>query len=310
MAKKTGLGRGLDSLISTSYKEETPKTTEVSTKTPKKVDKPVENSEKAENGVVTLRISMIDPNKNQPRKAFKEESLKELADSITTYGIIQPIVVTKSGKRYQIVAGERRFRAAKLAGLKEVPVIIREFSDAERTEVAIIENIQRDDLNPIEKAQAYSRLVEEFSLTQEELAKRLSVSRSVIANGMRLLNLSQEVQDLLIDEKITEGHARLLITLPPEQQNEIAAIIVKNNLSVRDTERLVASLAEASKKTKRTRRAKSADLTQLEDELQAMVNTKVAIKCSSAEAGKLLIDYYSLEELDRIIEILRKGSNG
>lgn len=310
MAKKTGLGRGLDSLISTSYKEETPKTTEVSTKTPKKVDKPVENSEKTENGVVTLRISMIDPNKNQPRKAFKEESLKELADSITTYGIIQPIVVTKSGKRYQIVAGERRFRAAKLAGLKEVPVIIREFSDAERTEVAIIENIQRDDLNPIEKAQAYSRLVEEFSLTQEELAKRLSVSRSVIANGMRLLNLSQKVQDLLIDEKITEGHARLLITLPPEQQNEIAAIIVKNNLSVRDTERLVASLAEASKKTKRTRRAKSADLTQLEDELQAMVNTKVAIKCSSAEAGKLLIDYYSLEELDRIIEILRKGSNG
>lgn len=310
MAKKTGLGRGLDSLISTSYKEETPKTTEVSTKTPKKVDKPVENSEKTENGVVTLRISMIDPNKNQPRKAFKEESLKELADSIATYGIIQPIVVTKSGKRYQIVAGERRFRAAKLAGLKEVPVIIREFSDAERTEVAIIENIQRDDLNPIEKAQAYSRLVEEFSLTQEELAKRLSVSRSVIANGMRLLNLSQEVQDLLIEEKITEGHARLLITLPPEQQNEIAAIIVKNNLSVRDTERLVASLAEASKKTKRTRRAKSADLTQLEDELQAMVNTKVAIKCSSAEAGKLLIDYYSLEELDRIIEILRKGSNG
>ena len=310
MAKKTGLGRGLDSLISTSYKEETPKTTEVSTKTTKKVDKTVENSEKQENGVVTLRISMIDPNKNQPRKAFKEESLKELADSITTYGIIQPIVVTKSGKRYQIVAGERRFRAAKLAGLKEVPVIIREFSEAERTEVAIIENIQRDDLNPIEKAQAYSRLVEEFSLTQEELAKRLSVSRSVIANGMRLLNLSQEVQDLLIDEKITEGHARLLITLPPEQQNEIAAIIVKNNLSVRDTERLVASLAEASKKTKRTRRAKSADLTQLEDELQAMVNTKVAIKCSSAEAGKLLIDYYSLEELDRIIEILRKGSNG
>ena len=310
MAKKTGLGRGLDSLISTSYKEETPKTTEVSTKTTKKVDKTVENSEKQENGVVTLRISMIDPNKNQPRKAFKEESLKELADSITTYGIIQPIVVTRSGKRYQIVAGERRFRAAKLAGLKEVPVIIREFSDAERTEVAIIENIQRDDLNPIEKAQAYSRLVEEFSLTQEELAKRLSVSRSVIANGMRLLNLSQEVQNLLIEEKITEGHARLLITLPPEQQNEIAAIIVKNNLSVRDTERLVASLAEASKKTKRTRRAKSADLTQLEDELQAMVNTKVAIKCSSAEAGKLLIDYYSLEELDRIIEILRKGSNG
>ncbi|MBO4288950.1 MAG: ParB/RepB/Spo0J family partition protein, partial [Lachnospiraceae bacterium] len=131
MAKKTGLGRGLDSLISTSYKEETPKTKEISTKPAKKVDKPVENMEKTENGVVTLRISMIDPNKNQPRKAFKEESLKELADSITTYGIIQPIVVTRSGKRYQIVAGERRFRAAKLAGLKEIPVIIREFSDAE-----------------------------------------------------------------------------------------------------------------------------------------------------------------------------------
>lgn len=307
MAKKTGLGRGLDSLISTSYKEEEVKPKELSTKTVKKVDKPVENDE---NAVVTLRISMIDPNKNQPRKAFKEESLKELADSITTYGMIQPIVVTKSGKRYQIVAGERRFRAAKLAGLKEIPVIIREFTEAERTEVAIIENIQRDDLNPIEKAQAYDQLIKEYSLTQEELAKRLSVSRSVIANGMRLLKLSQEVQALLIEEKITEGHARLLITLEPEQQNEIAAIIVKNDLSVRDTERLVASLAEASKKTKRTRRTKSADLTQLEDELQAMVNTKVAIKCSSAEAGKLLIDYYSLEELDRIIEILRKGSNG
>ena len=266
--------------------------------------------ENDENAVVTLRISMIDPNKNQPRKAFKEDSLKELADSITTYGMIQPIVVTRSGKRYQIVAGERRFRAAKLAGLKEVPVLIREYTEAERTEVAIIENIQRDDLNPIEKAQAYDQLVKEYSLTQEELAKRLSVSRSVIANGMRLLKLSQEVQALLIEEKITEGHARLLISLEPEQQNEIAAIIVKNDLSVRDTERLVASLAEASKKTKRTRRTKSADLTQLEDELQAMVNTKVAIKCSSAEAGKLLIDYYSLEELDRIIEILRKGSNG
>ncbi len=307
MAKKTGLGRGLDSLISTNYKAEETKPKEVSTKTVKKVDKPVENDE---NAVVTLRISMIDPNKNQPRKAFKEDSLKELADSITTYGMIQPIVVTRSGKRYQIVAGERRFRAAKLAGLKEVPVLIREYTEAERTEVAIIENIQRDDLNPIEKAQAYDQLVKEYSLTQEELAKRLSVSRSVIANGMRLLKLSQEVQALLVEEKITEGHARLLISLEPEQQNEIAAIIVKNDLSVRDTERLVASLAEASKKTKRTRRTKSADLTQLEDELQAMVNTKVAIKCSSAEAGKLLIDYYSLEELDRIIEILRKGSNG
>ena len=310
MAKKTGLGRGLDSLISTSYKEEETKTKEISTKPVKKVDKPVENNEKAGDAVVTLRLSMIDPNKNQPRKAFKEESLKELADSITTYGVIQPIVVTKSGKRYQIVAGERRFRAAKLAGLKEIPVIIREFSPAERTEVAIIENIQRDDLNPIEKAQAYSQLIGEFSLTQEELAKRLSVSRSVIANGLRLLNLSQDVQVLLIEEKITEGHARLLITLEPERQNEIAGIIVKNNLSVRDTERLLAGLAAEPKKSKRGRRAKSADLTQLEDELQAMVNTKVAIKCSSAEAGKLLIDYYSLEELDRIIEILRKGSNG
>ena len=309
MAKKTGLGRGLDSLISTSYKEEDTKTKEVSTKTPKKVDKPVENIEKERDAVVTMRLSMIDPNKNQPRKAFKEEALKELADSITTYGIIQPVIVTKSGKRYQIVAGERRFRAAKLAGLKEIPVIIRDFSSAELTEVAIIENIQREDLNPIEKAQAYRQLIDEFNLTQEDLAKRLSVSRSVIANGMRLLNLSQEVQNLLIEEKITEGHARLLITLDPAVQNEVVAIIVKNNLSVRDTERLLAGLNK-EKKPKHERRVKSADLTQLEDELQAMVGTKVALKCSSAEAGRLLIDYYSLEELDRIIEILRKGSNG
>ena len=310
MAKKTGLGRGLDSLISTNYKEEETKSKEVSTKPIKKVDKPVEKIMPEGDSVVTLRLSMIDPNKNQPRKAFKEESLKELADSITTYGVIQPIIVTKSGRRYQIVAGERRFRAAKLAGLKEVPVIIREFTEAERTEVAIIENIQRDDLNPIEKAQAYDRLLKEFSLTQEELAKRLSVSRSVIANGIRLLNLSQNVQTLLVEEKITEGHARLLITLSPELQDEAAAIIVKNNLSVRDTERLLAALAAKDDKKKRPRRVKSADLTQLEDELQAMVGTKVAVKSSSAEAGKLLIDYYSLEELDRIIDILRRGSNG
>ena len=307
MAKRTGLGKGLDSLISTKYMEEEPKTQEISTKGSKKVDNPVEN---AEDMVIMMRLSQIDPNKDQPRKTFNEESLKELAESIKTYGVIQPIVVTKTGRRYQIVAGERRFRAARLAGLKEVPVIVRAFTDAERTEVAIIENIQRDDLNPIEKAQAYQQLLSGYDMTQEDLAKRLSVSRAVIANGLRLLKLSQNVQDYLIAGAVTEGHARLLIGLEEEQQDQIAAMIIKKGLSVRDTEHLVAALGKGEKKDRTRKSVKSADLSSLEDELQSMVSTKVSIKCSSAETGKLLIDYYSLEELDRLIDILRRGSNG
>lgn len=310
MAKRTGLGKGLDSLISTKYIENEEKSQNISTKTDKKVDKSVENEENTQDTIKTLRLSMIDPNKDQPRKNFREDSLKELADSISTYGVIQPIVVTKVGRRYQIVAGERRYRAARLAGLKEVPVIIRDFSEAERTEVAIIENIQRDDLNPIEKAQAYRQLLDGFGMTQEELAKRLAVSRAVIANGLRLLKLSQNVQSHLIDGTLTEGHARLLISLDEEKQDRAAALIIKNGMSVRETEHLVAVLAKGEKKARQRRESKSADLTQLEDELQALVNTRVSIKCSSAEAGRLLIDYYSLEELDRLIDILRRGSNG
>ncbi len=310
MVKKRGLGRGIDSIIP-PQKVDKNNEKQLSTN---HIDNNVDNSvDKVDKTTTNLRISLIDPNKDQPRQSFDEASLKELAESITRYGIIQPLVVTKYGKRYQIVAGERRFRAARIAGLKEVPVIIKDYTEAERAEIAIIENIQRDDLNPIEKAKAYEKLINEFGLKQEELASRLSKSRSVITNSMRLLKLTEDVQSLIVKGLLSEGHGRLLINEDPAVQNAVAVRIAKEDLGVRETERLLAEMSakkpEATVKTKK-KAERSADIERLEEELQSLVNSKVTLQCGAGGTGSINIRYYSLEEFDRLVELLKRGSNG
>ena len=245
MARKGGLGKGLDSLIPNSRGKEsvhTVKSTEESTI----VNKPVDNSEKKEKeNEQMVKVTQIEPNREQPRKNFEEESLNELAESIRQFGILQPLLVKKKGERYEIIAGERRWRAAKLAGVKEVPVVVRDYTDQEIMEIALIENIQRENLNTIEEAQAYMRLIQEFHLKQEELGQRVAKSRTVIANRMRLLKLAPEVQEMLAEGLLSEGHARAILGLENlEQQVKAANDVVGMSLNVRETEKLVKKNAE------------------------------------------------------------------
>ncbi len=260
-------------------------------------------------GVRMLKISEVEPNRDQPRKDFNEDALQELADSIRQYGVIQPIIVQKRDQYYEIIAGERRWRAARLAGLKEIPVLIREMTDKEILEVSLIENIQREDLNAVEEAQAYQRLLEEFSLTQDELAERVSKSRSTITNAIRLLKLDKEVLRMLAEEKISAGHARALLAIEdPELQRQTATRVFDENLSVRDTERLVKTLTggKSSRKEKQElSEAMKLVYHDMEERLKSVLGTKVVVHHTGKDKGKLEIDYYSNEELERIFHLLR-----
>lgn len=261
------------------------------------VEKPVEQK---------LKLTLIEPNSGQPRKNFDEESLQELADSIKQYGVIQPLIVQKKGTHYEIIAGERRWRAAKMAGLTEVPVLIREYDKQQTMEIALIENVQRDDLNPIEEAQAFQQLIQEFHLTQEEIASRVSKNRATITNSMRLLKLDPRVQDLLVEGKISSGHARALLGLEDkENQNQVASKIVKEKLSVRDVEKLVKML-NRPKKEKKPKKGPDAALIyrQVEDRLKSIMGTKVVINQKDKNKGRIEIEYYSQEELERLIELM------
>lgn len=280
---KTGLGKGLDLLIPTA------------------TDKEKEDTEPQ-----MLKISQVEPNRNQPRKQFDKDALEDLAGSIKQYGIIQPIVVCKKNDYYEIIAGERRWRAAKIAGLKEIPVVIKEYSDKEIAEISLIENIQRENLNPIEEAVAYKKLIEDYDLTQEELSQRISKSRTLIANTMRLLKLEDSVQKLLADGKLSAGHARSLLGLEdPEQQKAVARIILDEALSVRQTEDLVKKLNEPEKEKKASRKIKnSVFYKDLEKNMTENLGTKVKILQKEQGKGKIEISYFSEDELDRIYTLL------
>lgn len=306
MPTKKGLGRGLNQLIPTgdearTKSKSTPgETTKTITKeVVKEVIKEVEQK---------VKITQIEPNKSQPRKQFDEDALQELADSIKQYGVLEPLIVTKKGKFYEIIAGERRWRAARLAGVKEVPVVIREYTDREIMEISLIENIQREDLNPIEEALAYESLINEYSLTQEEVAEKVSKNRSTIANSLRLLKLCDEVRQMIIEDKLTTGHARALIPIEDaELQTEAANFIFDNKLSVRDTEIYIKKLLSIPKESKENIVATN-DLSifynDIESRLKDILGAKIAIKSKNNEKGKIEINYYSQDELERITEML------
>lgn len=311
MAQNYGLGRGLSSLIPQKNNSE------------KKISAPeegfnyfgpsrndasasarVKSSQAASgNGIREMKLSDIVPNPDQPRFHFDEEKLKELSASIKNHGIIQPIVVSKKGNQYEIIAGERRFQAAKLAGLSAVPVIVREVSEQEKLELAIVENIQRHDLNPIEEARSYQRLSDEFDLTQEEAAAKLGKSRSAVANKLRLLTLPVEIQKAIMENKITEGHAKAILAISnPEKQRALFELILKSGLTVRQTE---SKTREISVHTHKRNVNVDPETKALEDELSGKLSTRVKVS-KSGQGGKILIEYYSKEELDSILDRIGK----
>ncbi|MCD7955244.1 MAG: ParB/RepB/Spo0J family partition protein [Lachnospiraceae bacterium] len=289
--KKTGLGKGLDSLIPKQVGKEPAASTQ----------KPVIKNEE-----LKIKVTEIEPNRDQPRKQFDEDSLAELADSIRQFGVIQPLIVQKINGRYEIIAGERRWRAAKLAGLKEVPVIVREFSKQESVEISLIENIQRENLNPIEEAIAYKRLLTEFELKQDEVAERVSKSRTAITNSLRLLKLDDRVQQMVVDEMITTGHARALLAISDkESQYKYAMKVFDEKMSVRETERLVKNLTEKKEKKETEDPARQYIYQDLEDKMKTLLGTKVSIQHKKNNKGKIVIDYYSNEELERLMDLFR-----
>ena len=296
MAKKTGLGKGLDSLIPVHNNTEKEKAV---------VEKVVEKKTDT-----VLRITEIEPNKGQPRKNFNEDALEELADSIKQFGLIQPLVVQKRDGYYEIIAGERRWRAAKKAGLKEVPVIIRDYTDEEMMEIALIENLQREDLNPIEEAQAYKKLINDYKLKQDEIAEKVSKSRVAITNSMRLLKLSEKVQDMIVDEMISSGHGRALLALNDKKmQEELANRIFDEKLSVRETEQIVKALNNPKEKKQKEEYSDNFVYEKIENEFKEIIGTNVSIKRKSQDKGKIEIEYYSTEDLERIIDLMKKTNN-
>ena len=298
--KKRGLGNGLNNLIPGGDDIEETKSE------PKIVERVVEKivEKKAE---TMVKLVDIEPNKEQPRSDFNEDALMELADSIKQFGIIQPLVVQKKDKYYKIIAGERRWRAAKMAGIKEVPVIIKDYSDEEIMEIALIENIQREDLNPIEEAQAYRRLLQEYNLKQDEIAEKVSKSRTVITNSMRLLKLADEVQQMVIDEMITSGHARTLLAIEDkDKQILLANRIFDEQLSVRETEKLVKAVVNPKPKKEKEKYNDDLIYTNLEDKIKTIVGSKVSINRRGKDKGKIEIEYYSVAELERIVELMEK----
>lgn len=303
-AKKSGLGRGLDALF--PEKKETVdknKTTDIQTDIEK--NKAEDKDTKEKNKEMLVKISMVEPNLNQPRKQFNEDSLLELAESIKQYGILQPLLVSDKKDYYEIIAGERRWRAAKMAGLKEIPVLVKEFSKQQVVEISLIENIQREDLNPIEEAKAFKRLIEEFHLKQDEIAERVSKSRAAVTNSMRLLKLDERVQEMLVEEMISSGHARALLGISDgDTQHSLAMKIFDEKLSVRETEKLVKNLLEPPKKQEvKKNSAEDAIYESLEEKMKGIIGTKVLIHRKKNDKGKIEIEYYSKDELERIIEL-------
>ncbi len=313
-AKKSGLGRGLDALFPDKAVQESPKVVKnVKPGATEKTKKTVAAEEEKKTSEVMVKISRVEPNKSQPRKQFNEDALLELSESIKQYGILQPLLVSDKKDYYEIIAGERRWRAAKMAGLKEVPVLIREFNDQEIVEISLIENIQREDLNPIEEALAYKRLMDEFQMKQDEIAERVSKSRTAVTNSMRLLKLDDRVQQMLIDDMISSGHARALLAIDnPNVQAETALRIFDNKLSVRETEKLVKSIIKPPKKKKEAvfNTAEDAVYESLEEKMRSIVGTKVFIQRKKNNTGKIEIEYYSRDELERIIDLFESIKQG
>lgn len=304
--KKGGLGKGLDSLIPSgnprgkksvvSAEQNTEKREVVEKIVEKIVEKPVE---------MKVKIGEVEPNREQPRKKFDEDALLELSESIKQFGILQPLLVQKKDGYYEIIAGERRWRAAKLAGVKEIPVIVKDFTSQEIVEISLIENIQREDLNPIEEALAYKRLMEEFRLKQDEIAERVSKSRTAVTNSIRLLKLDERVQRMVVDEMISTGHARALLAIEDgDDQYTIAMKIFDEKLSVRETERLVKNLQNPKPKKENVADTQMEVIYhQLEEKIKSIVGTKVSIHQKNNQKGKIEIEYYSQAELERLIEM-------
>ena len=295
MALKRGLGKGLDSLIPTNVMMESEiKHATVST---------ASSAEEEKDGTLMVKLSKVEPNREQPRKNFDEDSLQELAESLKQFGMLQPILVQNRGDYYEIIAGERRWRAAKIAGLKEVPVIVRKLTDQEIVEISLIENIQREDLNPIEEAQAYKRLLTEFHLKQDEVAERVSKSRTAVTNSMRLLKLCDEVQKMVVDDMISTGHARALISIEdPEEQYLIAQKIFDEKLSVREVEKLVKDLHKPPKPPKEENKTLQAIYQEISERLKQSLSTKVSVSAKQNGAGKIEIEFYNHEDLERLLE--------
>lgn len=300
--KKKGLGKGLDSLIpdNKSMKSVTS-------------EKTVESKEDAaaKSGVQVMKINEVEPNRDQPRKNFDEDTLLELSDSIKQFGVLQPLLVRKRKDYYEIIAGERRWRAAKLAGVKEVPVIEKEYTDQEILEIGLIENIQRENLNPIEEAIAYKRLLEEFNLKQDEVAERVSKSRTAVTNSMRLLKLSDKVQQMIIDDMISTGHARALLAIDdPELQYTLANKIFDEKLSVRETEKLVKEIKNPKKPKEKKPVANSFIYQDLEEKMKSVFGTKVSIASKGKGKGKIEIEYYSDDELEHLFDMMMSIKRG
>ena len=300
--KKKGLGKGLDSLIpdNKSMKSVTS-------------EKTVESKEDAaaKSGVQVMKINEVEPNRDQPRKNFDEDALLELSDSIKQFGVLQPLLVRKRKDYYEIIAGERRWRAAKLAGVKEVPVIEKEYTDQEILEIGLIENIQRENLNPIEEAIAYKRLLEEFNLKQDEVAERVSKSRTAVTNSMRLLKLSDKVQQMIIDDMISTGHARALLAIDdPELQYTLANKIFDEKLSVRETEKLVKEIKNPKKPKEKKPVANSFIYQDLEEKMKSVFGTQVSIASKGKGKGKIEIEYYSDDELEHLFDMMMSIKRG
>ena len=299
--KKKGLGKGLDSLI--------PDNRTVKTEAKVKTEPSVNAKELT--GEKLVKINMIEPNREQPRRNFEEDALLELADSIKQYGVLQPLIVREKNNFYEIIAGERRWRAAKLAGVKEVPVIVKKFTEQEVVEIALIENIQRENLNPIEEAMAFKKLLEEYNLKQDEVAERVSKSRTAVTNSMRLLKLDERVQKMIVDEMISTGHARALLAIDDnEQQYNLANRIFDEKLSVRETEKLIKELKNP-KKPKEKKEIENAFIYEdLAEKMKSVLGTKVSVMPKGKGKGKIEIEYYSDDELEHVFEMITSLREG
>lgn len=301
--KRNGLGKGLDSLIPN-------KTSKPAEPADKKNIKPEKEDKSTGTGEILVKINEVEPNREQPRKDFDEDSLMELADSIKQFGILQPLIVQKKKDYYEIIAGERRWRAAKLAGIKEVPIIVKNYTDQEIVEISLIENIQRENLNPIEEAMAYKRLLEEFNLKQDEVAERVSKSRTAVTNSMRLLKLSSRVQQMIVDDMISTGHARALLAIDDEEQQfMLANKIFDEKLSVRETEKLVKALKNPKKEVKKVKQERMFVYNDLADHMKNIIGTKVSVNPKPNGKGKIEIEYYSEDELERIYDLIMSIQN-
>ena len=306
MAKK-GLGKGLGAIFGEDVVKENKEETEKKAKAKAEAKAAEEMDEKGR--ILMLKLDLVQPNKEQPRKTFDEEKINELAESIKNYGVLQPLLVQKNDSFYEIIAGERRWRAAKAAGLKEVPAVLKEYSKQEAMEISLIENVQRADLNPIEEALGYRQLIDEFGLTQEEIAVRVAKSSTAITNTMRLLKLDEQIQNMLVQGVITSGHARALLSLEDTQmQLKAAKEILDKKLSVRETERLVKRLQKEASGEKKEEKKKDETLAliyqDLEDRMKSVMGTKVSIHNKDKNKGRIEIEYYSEAELERIVEMI------